>query len=386
VRGGGCSRGSGLLPVRAPIVGQQPQVVADTVVADTVVGAVSDTAGKAVPAGVAGHAPPESYVPGSGAGFPAKLRLVLAGYAGIACGLFAGALFCAAYAVFVFFFVFVDGDEPESVVGVLVFLACAFGSAAGGVQALEAHIRFSRLLRRPSDPRTATVMASKRGGRTLILDIIPRDGTARGYQWLSEVPLALWMKAGMLVPGETVNVYGEPGSESPLLISSTERGRAFLGAGQSAPDRPSDAASTDDWPARNAAVADPHAPADRPSDAASTPTDGSAAAVSAAGGIPGWTPPPPSWSPDAADTRPFWRQIPAGCLIAGALITEEGVLIGARTEMLVDKIIIERQSSKIDKDGRRHYLIRAIPYQHPQQQAERLKAVREARVKIIPRV
>ena len=54
--------------------------------------------------------------------------------------------------------------------------------------------------------------------------------------------------------------------------------------------------------------------------------------------------------------------------------------------MLVDKIIIERHPSKIDKDARRHYLIRAIPYQDPQQEAERLKAVHEARVKIVPRV
>jgi site-specific DNA recombinase len=58
----------------------------------------------------------------------------------------------------------------------------------------------------------------------------------------------------------------------------------------------------------------------------------------------------------------------------------------ALTEMLVDKIIIERHPSKIDENGRRHYLIRAIPYQDPQQEAERLKAVHEARVKIIPRV
>ena len=41
-------------------------------------------------------------------------------------------------------------------------------------------------------------MASKRGGRTVILDIIPRDDTGRGYQSLSEVRLALWLKAGML--------------------------------------------------------------------------------------------------------------------------------------------------------------------------------------------
>jgi hypothetical protein len=37
------------------------------------------------------------------------------------------------------------------------------------------------------------------------------------------------------------------------------------------------------------------------------------------------------------------------------------------TEMLVDKIIIERHPSKIDEDGRRHYLLRAIPSQDPQQ-------------------
>ena len=100
--------------------------------------------------------------------------------------------------------------------------------AAWALEALKAGNRFSRLLRRPSDPHTATVMASKRGGRTLILDI-PWDGTGRGYQPLSEVRLALWMKAGMLVPGETVTVYGGPGGESPLLISSAQRGRAFLG-------------------------------------------------------------------------------------------------------------------------------------------------------------
>jgi DivIVA domain-containing protein len=37
------------------------------------------------------------------------------------------------------------------------------------------------------------------------------------------------MNAGMLVPGERVTVYGGPGGENPLLISSAQRGRAFLG-------------------------------------------------------------------------------------------------------------------------------------------------------------
>jgi hypothetical protein len=46
----------------------------------------------------------------------------------------------------------------------------------------------------------------------------------------------------------------------------------------------------------------------------------------------------------------------------------------------------ERHPSKIDEDGRRHYPIRAIPYQDPEMEAARLKAVHEARVKIVPRV
>jgi hypothetical protein len=78
----------------APIVGQQ-------LVADTVVGAVSDAAlSDAV--GVAGQALPEPYVPGSGESLPAELRLVLAGYVGIAGGLFAAALACATVFAFLF--------------------------------------------------------------------------------------------------------------------------------------------------------------------------------------------------------------------------------------------------------------------------------------------
>jgi hypothetical protein len=114
---------------------------------------------------------------------------------------------------------------------VLGVFSCALLPALGAFSVLYPRIQFSRLLRRPGDPHTATVMASKGGGRTLILDI-PWDGTGRGYQPLSEVRLALWMKAGKLVPGERVTVYGGPGGESPLLISSAQRGRAFLGTMQ----------------------------------------------------------------------------------------------------------------------------------------------------------
>jgi DivIVA domain-containing protein len=193
--------------------------VADTVT-DTVVAAISDTTGKAVPAGVAGQ-PPEPYVPGSGDRVPAKLRLVLAGYACIAC-LSAGGMALALAVVALSFGL--DSDASEA-----VFMGLVLCSAVPGV-ALMTRSGFSRLLRRPSDPRAATVTASKHGGRTLILDIIPRDGTGRGYQSLSEVPLALWLKADMLVPGETVNVYGGSGQWRELLISSPRLGRAFLGA------------------------------------------------------------------------------------------------------------------------------------------------------------
>ena len=245
----------------APIVGQPPVLadtavgaVSDTAVSDVpgkaaaagVVGAVSDTAvsdvaGKAAAAGVVGQAPPEPYVPGSGDKLPAQLRLVLAGYVGVACGLFVGALACAA-AVFLalftdYVFDFVDYVDPDDgVVAGVIWAVITFGTLPAciwglwrALKTLKAGSRFSRLLRRPNDARMATVMASERGGRTLILDSNPRDGTGRGYQPLSEVRLALWLKAGMLIPGETVTVYAGTGGKSEMLINSAQRGRGFLG-------------------------------------------------------------------------------------------------------------------------------------------------------------
>ena len=43
----------------------------------------------------------------------------------------------------------------------------------------------------------------------------------------------------------------------------------------------------------------------------------------------------------------------------------------------------ERHPSKIDKDGKRHYLIPPSHTEIPSRKTERLKAVREARVKIL---
>jgi DivIVA domain-containing protein len=172
-------------------------------------------------------------VPGSDNRLPAKLRLVLAGYVGIACGFFAGVLACVAAAVVVFFGAYVydyDYDYVSNLDEALVILVLGslipFGllAADSALEALKTGNRFSGLLRRPSDPRTATVTASTRGGRTLVLDTTPG-----GYQPLSEVRLALWLKADMLMPGERVTVYGWPDRKEPLLVSSAQRGRVFLG-------------------------------------------------------------------------------------------------------------------------------------------------------------
>jgi DivIVA domain-containing protein len=202
------------------------------VVADTLVSAVGGAGGETVPAGVAGQTLPEPYVPGSDDGLPAELRLVLAGHVGLAAGLFATALACVAATVLAFVVDLNDSfaDASEDLVFGLAFILgfSLLGGVPWAYKLLKARTRFSTLLRRPSDPHSATVVASKRGGRTLILDI-PWDGTGRGYQPLSEVQLALWMNAGMLVPGERVTVFGGLGDENPLLISSAQRGRALLG-------------------------------------------------------------------------------------------------------------------------------------------------------------
>ena len=90
-----------------------------------------------VAAGVAVHALPEPYVPGSGDRVPAEFRLVLAGYVGIAGGVFATTL--AFSAALIFF-----GDDVNELFA-LALLACiclyilGFGPA---LEALDAGVRF----------------------------------------------------------------------------------------------------------------------------------------------------------------------------------------------------------------------------------------------------
>jgi hypothetical protein len=51
---------------------------------------------------------------------------------------------------------------------------------------------------------------------------------------------------------------------------------------------------------------------------------------------------------------------------------------------LIDKMVIYPHLHVMDAADNRHYTTRAIPYQDPEMEAEWLKAVHEARVKIVP--
>jgi len=96
-------------------------------------------------------------------------------------------------------------------------------------------IRAGSLLRRPAEPCAATVTACQRGGRTLRLDA-PCDGYSPGL----EVRLAWWADPEILLPGEDVTFYGRPGGVGKVLVSSSARGRAFVGTGRRGPAPPAD--------------------------------------------------------------------------------------------------------------------------------------------------
>jgi len=83
-------------------------------------------------------------------------------------------------------------------------------------------------------------------------------------------------------------------------------------------DRPSHAASTDEWPVRNAALGDPHAQADRPSNAAST--DASSPTT------PTNTPPPTATWPLLESRRERWGvPAPDAVVVAQAVGRSEAV-------------------------------------------------------------
>jgi hypothetical protein len=93
----------------------------------------------------------------------------------------------------------------------------------------------------PDDPETVEeakahpeVFAGKSIGQVAdhfetIIRGLERKPAVIGHSFGGLLTQILGTKAGMLMPGERVTVYGRPDGKSPLLVSSAQRARAFLG-------------------------------------------------------------------------------------------------------------------------------------------------------------
>jgi DivIVA domain-containing protein len=180
-------------------------------------GVASNAAGWAVPtpadASTARWVPPTPYVPGSGGWVPPQIRRALRGYAGVALGAFVAGGACAVAGIKY------GGQSDWPWLVMLLWLWAGIS--------LARRIRFSRLLRWPGDARAATVTAGGHGGRLLVLEV-PRDGHLSQL----EVRLPWWTAPEILLPGESVALYGREGVVGALLISSAQDGRAFVGTGR----------------------------------------------------------------------------------------------------------------------------------------------------------
>jgi hypothetical protein len=105
----------------------------------------------------------------------------------------------------------------------LIWVVPTIGLWWGAVVLLLRRIRFSRLLRRSGDARSATVQAGGHGVRQVVLG----DGRLPPL----EVHLPWWAPPETLLRDETVTLYGREDHSGALLISSSQRGRTFLGIG-----------------------------------------------------------------------------------------------------------------------------------------------------------
>jgi hypothetical protein len=166
----------------------------------------------------------EAYAPGRGDKVPGSIRRVRRGYSYLGWGaVFGGwALIMAA----VYFSDLSGAADPPwyfyAGLALWVYAAVLFGMA----------IRLSMFLRRASDASSATVTASRRGGRALVLDA-PRDGYASGLR----VRCAWWSAPEMLMPGEIVTLYGRPGG-TPRISRPASGPGATTCAGAADPRQP----------------------------------------------------------------------------------------------------------------------------------------------------
>jgi hypothetical protein len=191
----------------APIALQRPRA-----------GRASSAEGGAVPApadaSTARPTSPAPYVLDSGGRVPPHIRRALRGYPVMALVAFAAGV---AWAVFGYKYKY-----PR-----LIWGLPTIGLWWWAVVLFLRRIRFSRLLRRPGDARSATVRGGGHGVRLVVLG----DGRLPSL----EVHLPWWAPPETLLRDETVTVYGRESHEGALLISSPQRGRAFLGVGHRPP-------------------------------------------------------------------------------------------------------------------------------------------------------
>jgi DivIVA domain-containing protein len=169
---------------------------------------------------------PEPYVPGRDDKVPAPIRRVRRGYWYLSWGaVFGGwALVMAAGYCYDLYQSF---DLRYLYAGFLRYLYAGLALWVCAAILFGLAVRFSRLVRRASDAGSATVVASRHGGRTLVLDA-PHDG----YPSRLKVRRAWWAGPEMLMPGETVTLYGRPSGVGRVLVSSPARGSAFVGRGK----------------------------------------------------------------------------------------------------------------------------------------------------------
>ena len=192
--------------------------------ADPAAGAVSNGAGQAASAATAwatGQTRQQPYVPGRGGKVPPGLRRVLHGYSWMAWGAVS-----AGWALLMAGGYFYNLDNTSDV----RYFYASIASVLLAAVLFGRHIRWASFLKRPRDACSATVVASRRAGRALVLDA-PDDG----YPSKLKVRLAWWAEPEMLLPGESVRFYGRPGGVGRLLVSSSARDRAFAGTGRRRP-------------------------------------------------------------------------------------------------------------------------------------------------------
>jgi len=198
--------------------------------ADPAAGAVSNGAGQAASAATAwatGQARQQPYVPGCGGKVPPGLRRVLRGYSWMAWGAVS-----AGWALLMAGGYFYNLDNTSD----LRYFYASIASVLLAAVLFGRHIRWCFFLKRPRDACSATVAASRRAGRALVLDA-PDDG----YPSKLKVRLAWWAEPQILPPGGERAILRAARRRGPVAGQQFRPGPGIRGHRQapaSSPGRP----------------------------------------------------------------------------------------------------------------------------------------------------